>query len=120
MKNKIINLSITTIIIFILGIILTLITSLLTNFNIINSKTNDLILIFISLILFFVYGFIFGLKEKKRGILNGLLLSLLYLIISYTFKLINPSLNYSSIYILIGRISLLILGNVIGVNISRE
>ena len=113
MKNKIINLSITTIIIFILGIILTLITSLLTNFNIINSKTNDLILIF-------VYGFIFGLKEKKRGLLNGLLLSLLYLIISYTFKLINPSLNYSSIYILIGRISLLILGNVIGVNISRE
>ena len=120
MKNKLINFSITTLIIFILGLISSLIISLLFSFSLINSKTNDIIMICISMVLFFLFGLIFGFKEKKRGLLNGLLLTILYILFLFTFKLLNPSFTYSSIYITLSRCSLIILGSVVGVNINHE
>ena len=113
MKNKLINFSISTIIVFISGLIVTLIISLLSNFNIINIKTNDILMICLSLIL---YGF----KEKKRGLINGLLLSLLYIAFLFFLKKLNPTFEYSSIYITIARVSLIVLGSVVGVNINRD
>ena len=116
MKNKLINFSITTIVISILGVILTLIISLLSSLNIINNQINDIIMISLSLVLFFLYGFIFGLKEKKRGLINGLLIVVIYLIFNYTFKLIYPQISHSSWYIVLARCSLIVLGTLIGVN----
>ena len=120
MKNKLINFSISTIIVFISGLIVTLIISLLSNFNIINIKTNDILMICLSLILFFVFGFIYGFKEKKRGLINGLLLSILYKAFLFILKKLNPTFEYSSIYITIARVSLIVLGSVVGVNINRD
>ncbi len=119
MKNKLINFSISTLIVFISGLIFTLILSILSNFNLINFKTNDILLICLSFILFFLFGFIFGFKEKKRGLLNGLLLSLLYIGFLFFLKKFNQNFEYSSIYITIARCSLIVLGSVVGVNINR-
>ena len=120
MKNKLVNFSISTLIVFISGLVVTLVLSLLSNFNVINIRTNDLIMIIMSLVLFFLFGFIYGLKEKKRGLINGLFLSILYIGFVFFLKKINPTFEYSSIYITIARISLIVLGCVVGVNINRE
>ena len=120
MKNKLINFSITTLIIFILSLVFSFIITLLSSFSLINIKTNDILIIIISMILFFLFGLIFGIKEKKRGLLNGLILVLLYLGFMFSFKLLNPTFTYSSIYITLARCSLLILGSVIGVNINHD
>lgn len=120
MKNKLINFSITTLIVSILGMLLTLITSLLCTFNVINITVNDYILIGISLIMFFLFGFIYGIKEKRKGLLNGLLLIIIYLGFMFTFKALNPSFTYSSWYITLSRCSLILLGSLFGVNISNH
>jgi putative membrane protein (TIGR04086 family) len=120
MKNKLINLSITTIVVIILSIFLSFIVSLFSYFNIITIKTNDLIMIFLSFIIFFLYGLIIGYKIKKRGFLNGLLLVLFYLSLTFIIRFTNKDVHLSSWYILLARCSLLILGSIIGVNINHD
>ena len=120
MKNKLINFSISTTIVFILGIILSLVVSLLSYFNVISLQLNDYLIIGISFLLFFLFGLIYGSKERKRGLLNGLLLTIFYLGFMFLFKMTNPSYTYSSWYITLARCSLIILGSVIGVNINHD
>lgn len=120
MKQKIINLSLTFVSMFILGVVLALSISTLTYFQIINVSLNDNLILIFSLLLFFLVGFIFGIKEKKKGLLNGLLLTIIYLISIFTLKVISDSYQYSSIYIILTRSLLIIIGCIIGVNISSK
>ena len=120
MKNKLINFSITTIFVSILGMISTIIVSLLTSFNVLPININDIVMIALSMILFFLFGLIFGIKEKRRGLINGLFLTILYLGFMFSFKALNPSFEYSSWYINLARCSLIILGSLIGVNITNR
>lgn len=120
MKNKLFNFSITTILVTILGMTLTVIVSLLTTFNLIPVNVNDIVMIALSMILFFLYGLIFGIKEKRRGLINGLLIVFLYLGFMFTFKALNKNFEYSSWYIILAKCCLIILGSLIGVNISNR
>ena len=120
MKRKFANISLTFISVIILGVILSLTISLLSSLQVISITVNDNLLLALSLVLFFVMGLIFGLVEKKKGLLNGLLLTCIYLIIIYSIKLINKSYEFSSIYIVLTRSLLIIIGCIIGVNIKRR
>ncbi len=117
MKQKFINISLTFISIIILGVILAITISMLNSFNIISLTLNDNLLLALSLVLFLLLGFVYGLVEKKRGMLNGILLSIIYLIIVYGIKLINKDYQISSVYIIMTRCLLIIVGCIIGVNI---
>ncbi len=120
MKQKFINISLTFISIIILGVILAITISTLNSFNIISLTVNDNLLLALSLVLFLLLGFVYGLVEKKRGMLNGILLSIIYLIIVYGIKLINKDYQISSVYIVMTRCLLIIVGCVIGVNIRLK
>lgn len=120
MKRKFANISLSFISVIILGVILSLTISLLSSLQVISITVNDNLLLALSLVLFFVMGLIFGLVEKKKGLLNGLLLTCIYLIIIYSIKLINKSYEFSSIYIVLTRSLLIIIGCIIGVNIKKR
>lgn len=120
MKQKLTNISLTFLLIIILGIIFALTTSMLTYFQIISINVNDNIVLILSLFLFFLLGFIFGLIEKKKGLLNGLLLVSIYLLTIFSFKIINQNFTFTSIYIILTRSLLIIIGCIIGVNVKRR
>ena len=120
MKQKLTNISLTFLSIIILGVVFSLIVSLLSTLKIISIQVNDNLLLGLSLGLFFLLGLIFGLIEKKKGLLNGLLLTIIYLISIFTLKVISDSYQYSSIYIILTRSLLIIIGCIIGVNISSK
>ena len=114
MKRKFANISLSFISVIILGVILSLTISLLSSLQVISITLNDNLLLALSLVLFFIMGLIFGLVEKKKGLLNGLLLTCIYLIIIYSIKLINKNYEFSSIYIVLTRSLLIIIGCIIG------
>ena len=120
MKRKFANISLSFISVIIIGVILSLTISLLSSLQVISITVNDNLLLALSLVLFFVMGLIFGLVEKKKGLLNGLLLTCIYLIVIYSIKLINKNYEFSSIYIVLTRSLLIIIGCIIGVNIKRR
>lgn len=121
MKHKLINFSISLLSVIILGFLLILVITLLSNASIINHDMNDNIILVISFVLFFAFGFIFAFKEKKRGLLNGLLLVILYLIIAYSFlSLRKEEIDLSKNLIIVGRSLLLLSGSVLGVNLSSR
>lgn len=120
MKQKLTNISLTFLTIIILGVVFSLIVSLLSTLKIISIQLNDNLLLGLSLGLFFMLGLIFGLIEKKKGLLNGLLLTMIYLILIYTLNLINKDYKISSIYIILSRSLLIIVGCILGVNIKSR
>ena len=120
MKQKLTNISLTFLSIIILGVVFSLIVSLLSTLKIISIQVNDNLLLGLSLGLFFLLGLIFGLIEKKKGRLNGLLLTMIYLILFYTLNLINKDYELSSIYIILSRSLLIIVGCILGVNIKSR
>lgn len=120
MKRKFTNISLSFIFVIILGVILTLTISLLSSFHVISINVNDNLLLALSLALFFLLGLIFGLIEKKRGLLNGLLLTLIYLVIVYSYKLIDKDFQFSSVYIIVSRCLLIVVGCIIGVNLGAR
>lgn len=120
MKQKLTNISLTFLTIIILGVVFSLIVSLLSTLKVISIQVNDNLLLGLSLGLFFMLGLIFGLIEKKKGLLNGLLLTMIYLILIYTLNLINKEYEISSIYIILSRCLLIVVGCILGVNIKSK
>lgn len=89
----------------------------LTIFNLLKLKTNRIIIIIIGAILMFVLGLILGKKSESKGYLQGLLLSvitiLMLVILSLIFKF---PLNINTlIYYIILTITT-ILGSMLGIN----
>lgn len=108
--------SLTFIIIFILG--LTFIGTLFNYIGFFNNTFIKIIKIIIPIISMFIGGFIFGKKQGKNGWLEGLKLSLIFVIILSLFNYLGLNCNFtikSIIYYIILIIST-ILGSIIGVN----
>ena len=77
---------------------------ILAIFNLLNVKTNNIVIIILMSIIMLISGLFIGKKSLKRGYLNGLLLGfitcLLFFLISLIFKT-NYHLNSLIYYLLI-------------------
>lgn len=118
MKKSIFNFSMSLIITILLGIIISLILAILKKNNIINSNICEICIISLSIIVFFILGFIFSFKQKKRGLLNGLVLIALYFIIYFIVNSLME--NTTPIYLTICRPVAIMFGSLFGVNLSSK
>lgn len=115
MKKTILNFSISLFIVLIPSLLLILINSLLIYNCVIPYKEGSVITSFVSIIAFFIFSFLFGKKQKSHGMLQGLILLILYLLIS--FLLLK---DYSNILIKTSKALCLFFGPIIGVNFSKN
>ena len=85
------------------------------------SKIPEIVSLIVSFILFLV-GAIYGMINKKQGLGRGLLLCLVYVLIICIYYLFIDKSNISSlIYLKVaGRVLLLVIGSIIGVNIADK
>ena len=117
MKTTLKAYTLSFIFIFLSTFIFSLVLTVLKQNNIFNLTTSNVISSVLSLLLFFIGAIILGIKIKKKGLINGIILSLIYgainLIIGFNFA------NYVFVIKFIGKIILIILGTIIGVNLSR-
>lgn len=85
--------------------------------NLITITFNDVFSTILSVLLFFITAVILGKKIKRKGLINGIFLSLIYvsinLIIGFNFNSVYSILKF------IGKIFLIIVGTIIGVNLSK-
>lgn len=117
LKN--LGVSIIYIVIFILG--LTFLFTLLNYINLLNNTVINIIKIIIPVISMFIGGFIIGKKTGKKGWLEGLKLSLIFIVILTLFNYLGLKSNLSLktiIYYLMLIISTMF-GSIIGVNKYR-
>ena len=86
------------------------------------SKIPEIVSLIVSFILFFLVGAIYGMINKKQGLGRGLLLCLVYVHINCIYYLFIDKSNISSlIYLKVaGRVLLLVIGSIIGVNIADK
>lgn len=120
--NFIKNVSISILYIVVSLLILTFILTLFSYFNIIGDKTVSIFKIIIPVISLFIGGFFIGKKSLKKGWLEGLKLSLIFLIILIIFEYLalNQSFNIKNLlYYIILSISS-IFGSIIGINKNKE
>lgn len=89
----------------------------LTIFNLFKLKTNKILIIIIGSILMFIIGYITGKKSESKGYLNGLLLSVItILILVLTSLIFKFQLNINSlIYYVILTITT-VFGSMFGIN----
>ena len=114
LKN--LGISIIYILAFILG--LTFIFSLINYIGLFNNTTMNIIKIIIPVLSMFIGGFVLGKRTGKKGWLEGLKLSLIFLIFSTLFNYLGLKSNISlkvGIYYLI-LITSTIFGSILGVN----
>jgi len=119
MKKTILHLSISIISSLLLAIIISFILAILKVNNIVNSSSVEIILNILTVVIFFLMGFIFSLMQKKRGLLNALFIVLIYLFLFFITQTLSPkNINYLT---MIFRIIAVIFGSIFGVNlISRN
>ena len=91
--------------------------AILNQNKLISITTTNILTNIMSILLFFIASIILGMKIKKKGLINGIILSLIYislnLIIGFNFT------NYISVIKFISKIFVIILGAIIGVNLSN-
>ena len=118
MKKTLLNLSISIISSLLCSIIIAFILSLLKVNNVLNSQSVDVIINVLTVIMFFVMGLLFSILQKKRGLLNALLITLVYLFIFFITQTLFPKdINYLT---LIFRILAIIFGSIFGVNLISK
>ena len=118
MKKTLLNLSISIISSILCSIIIAFILSLLKVNNVLNSQSVDVIINVLTVIMFFVMGLLFSILQKKRGLLNALLITLVYLFIFFITQTLFPKdINYLT---LIFRILAIIFGSIFGVNLISK
>ena len=118
MKKTLLNLSISIISSILCSIIIAFILSLLKVNNVLNSQSVDVIINVLTVIMFFVMGLLFSILQKKRGLLNALLITLVYLFIFFITQTLFPKdINYLT---LIFRIVAIIFGSIFGVNLISK
>ena len=77
-------------------------------------KTIRIISLISSSLLFLLASIFNGKLNKKRGLINGIIMTSIYLLIVLIFSLFNQTILISSIII---KSILIIIGNIIGVNL---
>lgn len=105
-----------TAIFFALIFIITFLISSLVKGNLIDSEKSKLILKISSIPIFFLYSFFIGKIIKKRGLLIGITLTIIYLSISISILNANKDLNILNIIFIIIKTLSLNFGAIIGVN----
>ncbi len=105
----------------IIELMLTFITSLLNIIGL-NSGITSIILLIANIIIFFVLNFINARKLKKKGLIEGLLLSIIFILFMLIIKIIlfNNKLYISTLIYYIILLFTGILGSLIGVNKKSE
>lgn len=118
MKQTLSNFSISFFISILLGIICSLVLAILKSNNAIDANISNICINVLSILVFFVFGFIFSIKQRKRGLLNGLILISIYLLIYFIF--IQFSESTTPIYLTISRIAAIMFGSLFGVNLVSK
>ena len=77
-------------------------------------KTISIISLIGSSLLFLITSIINGKLNKKRGLINGIIMTSIYIFIVFIFSLFNQTILISSIII---KSILILIGNVLGVNL---
>ena len=118
MKKKFLKFIMPLLIFIITGLVITFLVSYLDYKEIIKPLTSNIILYSSSAILFFLFSFYLGMKAKKRGLLIGITLLLIYFLFNVTFKGITSLFVLSNLLLFITKSLALIFGSVLGVNLS--
>lgn len=116
MKKNLKQILLCTAIFFALIFIITFLISSLVKGNLIDSEKSKLILKISSIPIFFLYSFFIGKIIKKRGLLIGIILTIIYLSISISILNANKDLNILNIIFIIIKTLSLNFGVIIGVN----
>lgn len=116
MKKNLKQILLCTAIFFALIFIITFLISSLAKGNLIDSEKSKLILKISSIPIFFLYSFFIGKIIKKRGLLIGITLTIIYLSISISILNANKDLNILNIIFIIIKTLSLNFGTIIGVN----
>ncbi len=95
--NKIIDLLKTYLFIFIVLFIYLILMSIFSHFEVFNYNTVSIINYIFMMLLFFVLGFKYSSKIKKKGYLNGFISSAVLVILFCLFSLIITKLDLSSL-----------------------
>jgi len=117
MKTTLKSYSFTLIFILLTTFIFSLLLTILKQNDLININTSNIITNILSISLFFIASLILGMKQKSKGLINGIILAILYvcmcLIGGITFNKISVIIKF------IGKILLILLGTIIGVNLKK-
>lgn len=116
MKKNLKQILLCTAIFFALIFIITFLISSLVKGNLIDSEKSKLILKISSVPIFFLYSFFIGKIIKKRGLLIGIILTIIYLTLSLSILSANKELNILNIIFIIIKTLSLNFGAIIGVN----
>lgn len=116
MKKNLKQILLCTAIFFALIFIITFLISSLVKGNLIDSEKSKLILKISSIPIFFLYSFFIGKIIKKRGLLIGIIITIIYLTLSLSILSANKELNILNIIFIIIKTLSLNFGAIIGVN----
>lgn len=116
MKKNLKQILLCTAIFFALIFIITFLLSSLAKGNLIDSEKSKLILKISSIPIFFLYSFFIGKIIKKRGLLIGIILTIIYLTLSLSILSANKELNILNIIFTIIKTLSLNFGAIIDVN----
>lgn len=121
MKKTIATISMSFFALLFFGLIFSLILSLLSYKDVITVQSGEWIMYISSLIGFFALGFYSGFKTKKRGLLIGITLSLIYVLFALILRFFAlTSTGLLSRLMLIARIVILNVSAVLGVNMGSK
>lgn len=121
MKKTIATISMSFFALLFFGLIFSLILSLLSYKDVITVQSGEWIMYISSLIGFFALGFYSGFKTKKRGLLIGISLSLIYVLFALILRFFGlTSTGLLSRLMLIARIVILNVSAVLGVNMGSK
>lgn len=116
MKTSIKSYSLTLIFLLLSTFIFSLVLTILKQNDLISLNSSKIITNILSLSLFFIGGLILGLKQKNKGLLNGIILAIMYVSICL---IMNISFKGIAVVKFISKILLIILGTIIGVNLKK-
>lgn len=121
MKKTIATISMSFFALLFFGLIFSLILSLLSYKDVITVQSGEWIMYISSLIGFFALGFYSGFKTKKRGLLIGITLSLIYVLFALILRFFGLTrTGLLNRLMLIARIVILNVSAVLGVNMGSK
>ena len=117
MKTTLKSYSFTLIFILLTTFIFSLVLTILKQNDLISLNVSNIVTNILSLSLFFIGALLLGTKQKSKGLINGLILALLYicicLISGITFDSVGVVIKF------IAKILLIMLGAIVGVNLKK-
>ena len=117
MKHSLKSYSLSIIFILLSTFIFSLILTILQQNKLLSYNASNVITTILSLSIYFVGALLLGLKQKSKGLLNGLIFSILFICLNLIMGF-NLN-NFKDIIKFISKILLMLLGTIIGVNLKK-